>query len=133
MKRIIAAVIAVFVLWTVLDFVVHVVLLTGLYEATADMWRPPEEAKRVLSSVAVLVFAFAFVYIYAQYIEPRSIAIGFQYGLLLGIGVGVSMGFGMYAYMPIPYEMALAWCLGRVVEFATAGLIVGWIFPKPTS
>ena len=131
MKKTIGAVVAVFVLWTVLDFVIHAVLLAGLYEATAYMWRPQEEAKMVLNSVTVFVFALAFVTIYVDLIEKKGVAVGLQYGLLLGIGVGVSMGYGMYAFLPIPRELALGWCLGRVVDFTAGGLLVGWMFQGP--
>ncbi|MEZ4762670.1 MAG: hypothetical protein R3C26_05515 [Calditrichia bacterium] len=32
--------IVVFLVWSALDFVIHVVILSDAYEATKDMWRP---------------------------------------------------------------------------------------------
>ena len=40
MKRIVLAVVAVFVAWSALDFVIHGLILASSYEATARLWRP---------------------------------------------------------------------------------------------
>lgn len=129
MKRIALSVIVVFVLWSVLDYLIHGVLLLGVYDATSELWRPQGEAKMGLNSVVVLVFSFVFVYLYVQYVKEKSMAVALQYGLLLGIGMGVVHGFGMYAFMPMPYSLALAWCLALVVEMTAAGAVVGWLRP----
>ena len=39
-KRIILAVVAVFIAWSILDFILHGLLLRSTYEATANLWRP---------------------------------------------------------------------------------------------
>ena len=39
-KKIIIAIIAVFILWSILDFVIHGVLLSEAYKATVELWRP---------------------------------------------------------------------------------------------
>ena len=50
-KRIVLAVIAVFVLWQVLDFVIHGLILMKTYQATASLWRPRPEMKLGLMRV----------------------------------------------------------------------------------
>jgi hypothetical protein len=42
------------------------------------------------------------------------------------------MGFGTYSFMPLPESLAVAWCVGSIVEAAVAGLLVGWIVTDPT-
>ena len=127
MKKTLLAVIAVFIAWSVLDFVIHGVILKSAYEATASLWRPMNEMKMNVMHIAVLIASFTFVWIYARYISNKSIPTGIKYGLWWGLGAGVSMGYGTYAVIPIPYLMALVWCLGSLAEAATAGLIVGGI------
>jgi len=132
-KRSLLAALVVFLVWSILDFLIHGVILASSYGATADLWRPPDELKMGLMRVVVLIAAVAFVLIYALLVEKKSIATGLQYGILYGIGVGVGMGYGTYSVMPLPYEMALVWFLGSVVEAAVAGVLVGLIMRKSVS
>lgn len=127
MKRMILSIIAVFIAWSVLDFVIHSLILQKTYEATAELWRPMEEMKMGLMYLVTLVYAVSFVCVYGCFFKSHTIATGLQYGLILGIGAGFGMGFGTYSYMPIPQKLALIWFLGTVVEFVAAGLLIGWI------
>ena len=43
MKRTLLAVLAVFVMWSVLDFVIHGLILGSIYMATPHLWRPMHE------------------------------------------------------------------------------------------
>ena len=126
-KRILLAVIAVFMAWSVLDFILHGVLLQSTYEATANLWRPMEEMKMSLMYVVTLLFTGSFVAIYALLVEEKSLGSGIKFGTLFGLASGVSMGFGSYAYMPIPLELAWSWFVGSLVQAIVAGLIVGVI------
>lgn len=127
MKKVVFSVIAVFIVWTVLDFVVHWVILLPAYNATSSLWRPMREMKMPLLHLSVLISVVAFVCIYSQFFSRKGVATGLKYGLWYGLGTGVSMGYGSYAVMPIPYHMALVWFLGTLVEATLGGLIVGSI------
>lgn len=126
-KRIVLAVVAVFVAWQVMDFLLHAVLLQSTYAATAELWRPMPEMKMGLMRLVCLVSAVCFVCLYAWLVRPKSWAAGLSYGLIFGVGAGVSMGFGTFCVMPIPQNLAMAWFIGTIVEAAVAGLLVGWI------
>ncbi len=130
MKRTILAVLAVFVTWSVLDFVVHSVILGSTYAATPQLWRPMSEMKMGLMHFTVLVAAAAFVYLYARFITDKRVETAVLYGLVFGIGTGVPMGYGTYSVMPIPYVMAFVWFAGSVVEAVVAGLVTGLIIKK---
>ena len=127
MKKTLISVIAVFVAWPVLDFVIHGVILRSAYEATANLWRPMNEMKMNVMHMVVLITSFSFAWIYGRMISNKSVATGLKFGLWWGLGAGVSMGYGTYSVMPIPYLMALIWFLGSLMEGAVAGLIVGGI------
>jgi hypothetical protein len=130
MKRIALAVLAVFIAWSAMDFVIHGMVLASSYEATARLWRPMEEMKLWVMHLAGLITALAFVCIYALLIAEKGIGSGVKYGLLFGLGTGVSMGFGTYAFLPIPLYMAVAWFIGTLVETLVGGIIVGSIIRK---
>ncbi|MDC0358630.1 hypothetical protein OAO01_07425 [Oligoflexia bacterium] len=132
-KRAILAIIVVFIIWSILDFILHGILLQASYEATASLWRPMEEMKMGLQYLVTLVFAGCFVAIYGCLVEAKSLAAGVKYGALFGVATGISMGFGSYCYMPIPSSLAWSWFLGTLVEILIAGAIVGAIMRSKAS
>jgi hypothetical protein len=127
MKKGIFSVLAVFVTWSALDFVIHGMILRASYEATASLWRPMGEMKMSVLHLSVLISALAFVVIYSQFFSQKGVATGLKYGFWFGLGTGVSMGYGSYSVMPIPYHMALVWFLGSLGEAILGGLLVGSI------
>lgn len=127
MKRYLLAVAVVFVAWTLLDFVMHGVILRATYMATAELWRPLPEMKFGLIHLVALVSAFCFVGIYQWLVSPKSLLAGVKYGLLFGLGAGFSMGFGTYSTMAIPLHLAAVWCVGTIVQCLAAGVLVAAI------
>ncbi len=130
MKKFLIAVVAVFICWSVMDFIIHNILLGSTYAATAEMWRPMEEMKMGLMYFVTLVVAAVFVRIYSGFFADKTLKSGLLYGALWGVGMGMSMGYGSYAYLPIPYVLAISWFTGTVVEGLAAGAIIGWIFKE---
>jgi hypothetical protein len=126
-KKILLAGVAVFVAWSVLDFIIHGLILQPSYAATPGLFRPQAEMNMLLMYIVVLLAALAFAAAFGWFVSPKNPMTGLKYGLVVGFGAGVSMGYGSYSVMPIPYVMALVWFLGSWVEFAVAGLIVGAI------
>ena len=133
LKRCLLAVVAIFVAWSIVDFVIHGLVLKSTYEATAQLWRPMEQMKMGIMRVVTAVCAAAFVAIYAALVMPKSVTAGLKYGLLFGVATGVSMGFGSYAVMPIPLHLAVIWCVGALVEMIAAGAIAGVIIKEAMS
>lgn len=127
MKKSLLAIVAVFVSWQILDFVIHNVILMGTYAATQELWRPMEEMKMGLMIIVSLVSAASFVLIYDWFFKEKNMMTGLKYGLIFGIGIGISMGYGTYSVQPILYSTALGWFLGTVVETTVAGIITGLI------
>ncbi|MFA7382766.1 MAG: hypothetical protein WC001_04895 [Desulfurivibrionaceae bacterium] len=131
-KRTIWAVVTVFAVWSILDFILHGLFLQATYEATANLWRPMDQMNMPLLYFVTLVFAVCFVLIYGFLVGEKSLASGLLYGALFGLATGISMGFGSYSYMPIPLTLAWSWFVGTWIEAITAGAIVGVIM-KPAA
>lgn len=125
-KRTLLAVLAIFITWSVLDAIIHGVLLKSTYEASASLWRPMDEMNMPLMYLVTLVFTVCFVLIYGL-IERKSLAAGIKFGALFGLATGISMGLGSYSYMPIPLTLAWSWFLGTLIELIVAGAIAGVI------
>ena len=127
MKRGILAVVAVFATFVILDYIIHGIILMSTYQATAHLWRGPEEMILWVMYLSTLVFSIIFVYIYARFFAKKGTGTGVMYGLLMGLAMGTSMGIGSFSVMPIPCNIALTWFLGCIVEMALAGLWLGLI------
>jgi hypothetical protein len=130
MKKLILSTIAVFFAWSVMDYIIHGMILGSSYAATASLWRPMGEMKMGVMYVSVLIAALSFVVIFARFFAKKGIIAGLKYGLWLGVGTGVSMGYGSYSVLPIPYHMAFTWFVGSIIEAAIGGIIVGAIIKK---
>ncbi len=132
-KQTLLATVAVFVLWSVIDFIVHGVLLHSAYQETMHLWRPEDQMHALLMSAVTLFFSLTLMFTYAHYVVPKSLATGLGFGAVLGIGVGTLTGLGSFAYMPIPLYLAAAWYLVNFVKIALAGLIAGRLIKEPTT
>ena len=131
MKQFLSAWLAVFVAWSVLDFVGHGLIFSSMYAALPGVWRPQAEIKMGILYAGVATTAAAFVVIYALLIQSRGLIAGLLYGLLFGLANGASMACGGYAVHPIQPELAIGWFVLVMIETSVAGLIVGSIIRKP--
>ena len=131
LKRNLLAIIAVFVVWSILDYLIHGMLLQSSYEATANLWRPMEEMNPFLCYGVKLGFSICFVLIYDLLISEKSLHNGIKFGLLLGLGNGLMGGLGSYVYMPIPLMLAEAWFAAALVQTVVSGAIVGALIKNP--
>ena len=127
MKRFVLAIIAVFVAWSAMDYLIHEVILKSIYQDTAELWRPVDEMKMGLMFLVTAVVAVVFACLYCSLVSPKSLAAGLKYGLLFGIATGVPMGFGTYCFTPIPLTLAWGWFIGSLVRAIVAGAIVAAI------
>jgi len=127
MRKFILAVVAVFITWSALDFIIHAVILKSTYQETAQLWRPMEQMKMGLMYLVTFVGAASFVVLYAVLGSLKSVVSGLKYGLLFGIATGFPMGFGTYSFMPVPLTLAFAWFIGSLVETTVGGVIIGAI------
>ncbi|MGB5179375.1 MAG: hypothetical protein WBP44_11670 [Gammaproteobacteria bacterium] len=130
LKRPFIAVVVIFIAWSLLDFVIHGLLLQETYEATASLWRPMEEMSMTLMYIVTLAYTVCFVAIYDVFVSQKSVSTGIKYGVLFGLAAGISMGFGSYTFMPIPWSLALSWFTGTLVESIVAGALAGAIIKQ---
>ena len=129
-KRAIIAIVAGFILISILDYLIHGVILSSAYQTTPDLWRPMGEFKMGLMYVVGFLHMAGFVFIYWYLARTKGLATGLAYGLLYGLTTGLSMGFGTYTHTPITLQIAWVWFLGRSVEMLLVGGLVGAIMGR---
>lgn len=124
MKKIIISSVVIFIVWSIIDFLIHGIYLKEAYLETAHLWRPEDEIKMILNTVVVFIAATIFTCIYALLVNRKSIKTALIYGLLYGVSAGITMGYGFYAFSPIPYTMAASWFAINIIEGLAAGGIL---------
>jgi hypothetical protein len=129
-KKTILAIVLIFISWMVIDFFLHGIILSHLYESTAQLWRPSDQMNIPLIYIVTLILILCFVFIYILLINPKSLLSGIKYGILIGLITGTASGFGTYLHMPITLTLAISWFLGGWFKAIVAGVILGVII-KP--
>jgi len=133
-KRWLLASVTVFVIIFILEMVIHGVLLAGIYQETATVWRPQAEMEATMwyMWLGYLIFAPAFVYIYVRGYESGKdgLAQGLRYGVIVGILLSIPQSLGWYSVLPIPAALALYWAVAGMAEVIIAGMATGLIYKK---
>ena len=130
MKKVWTGSIAVFFWFFVAGYVFHQYLMAPLYQATASLWRPPEEMKMVVMLITQVSFSIFFTLIFSKGYTFKGMMEGVRYGFYVAMMVSLPAGYNMYATMPVPYTFALYWFLGGLVLMIGAGIILSYVFGK---
>ncbi|MEW5799083.1 MAG: hypothetical protein AB1728_08760 [Bacteroidota bacterium] len=130
MKKVLIGFVAVYIAMSIMDFLIHGVILASAYEATKDLWRPDMQSLMWIYYVIGLVGSFFFSFIFSKGYEGKGIAEGARYGLYIGIWMSIGMAYGTYGMIAIPYAMAMQWFLYGIVEYVIGGIILALVFGK---
>ena len=124
------SVVAVFVVLSVMDFLINGVLMRADYMATAQLWRPEGEMMIWLFYVVDLFIAYFFTLIFTKGYENKGMMEGVRYGFYVGMLMAVPMAYGTYGAMPIPYSLALKWFLFGLAQYIILGIVVASVYGK---
>lgn len=131
-KRWLLASVAVLVVFTALEFIIHGVLLQGIYQQTASVWRAQADMRRLMWIfwAGYLVFApfFALIYVKGYEKGKPGLGQGFRFGLYMGAMLSVTLSYGWYVILPIPLVLACYWFAAIFVEFTAAGVAAGLVY-----
>ncbi len=130
-KRFILAGLTVFITFEILDFIIHSVILSQMYESLSSIWRPDMMSKMWIMLIVTFILSFIFVYIYSK---------GFTQGLFAGIRFGFIIGFiticvsalNQYVVYPVPFNLVIRWCVYGLIQYILCGMVTSLIY-KPKS
>jgi len=132
-KRFFTAGIVVFVYTFLFEFILHTLVLGGMYAENEHLLRQQDQSSIVyvlLMLLGFLILSFGFCYIFAKGYENRGMAEGLRFGLLIGVTFAVSNALVEYSVFPIPGSWLWAWVVAYLIQWLVAGLIVAGIY-KP--
>lgn len=128
-KRFWLSIFAVWVVMFLTDWLFHGVWLSGLYQATAQYWRPMDEMQSMMwwMWVGHAIFAWAFVWIYSQGITTANQwGQAFRYALAFLLVSKVPEQLGVWAVSPYPGELVLKWAFVSLVQALACSFVMTW-------
>jgi len=108
-KKYILAVLAVFVVFELLDFIIHSVILADAYESLQGVWRQNMMNYMWVMYVTALIWSVFFVYIFTKGYQNRGWLEGLRYGLLIGLLMLVMGMFNQWGVYPLPIGLVVQW------------------------
>ncbi len=130
-RKVALGTVAVFVLWSILDFVIHGVLLSPLYAALPNLFRPMQQILMPLLYGVTLLVALCYTILFGLGGPRTGVKDALAFGLFYGLATGLGMGFGTYAVQPISLGLAFGWFAGTLVETIAGALLLHWLMrPK---
>lgn len=122
---------AVFVTVMVSNFVIHQVLLKGIYGATPQLWRPEAEMAGHMCYMLAGQFltALFFAWIFVHGYKGTGIMEGVRFGLLMG-GFQTGGNLIMYAVQPYPCNLVCSWILCGFAQAILVGVVASLTYKK---
>jgi hypothetical protein len=133
-KKLVVGWIVVFIVMSVLEFLLHGVILSSTYnsEAVRKFTRPESEMMGMMwiYYVVYLIVSFFFTLIFSKGYEGKGIVEGVRYGLYMGLLMATPMAYASYAMLPMPYSLALSWFISGIIEYIILGIVVAMVYGK---
>jgi hypothetical protein len=133
LKRVLLSGLSIFVVWTLLDLLLHRLVLAPLYEQDASLWRPFDQMNIALIYFVIFGLLVVFIGTYQMLVRPKSLGAGLRFGAFIGFALGISVGVGTYIHMPIPLALAWGWLIGGWLKGLAAGAIVGKLITETSA
>lgn len=133
-KRLILAMLAVFLAIWITDFLIHGIWLLGTYKETASLWRTEEDMSNHMGWMLLgqLLTAVTFVTVWAAGFAARNhLRCAVYYGLFMGLFRESTTPI-YYAVQPMPGALMAQWFLAGLVQAVLLGLLVFLVYkPRP--
>ena len=135
------SVVVVFIVFAVLQFIAHPILLGKWYSSpeTQHLWKPEEvqKTRMIWHFISELVFAIFFVLIYSKGFEPGKgyISQGLRYSFYAGLLVYLPITLTHYVVLAAPGKMLALQGIYNLITVLITGLVLGALYkpaPRPT-
>ena len=124
--------VAVFVVFQVMGYLVHSVLLADTYETLAAVFRPELAGIMWMMMLGQAAYLLVFCYIFTIGHEGKGIAEGVRYGALMGLFLSIPMAVDQYVVFPISGNLAIMWFVSSLVFLIVCGAVFAAIY-KPAA
>lgn len=120
---------AVFVFVYLADWLIHGVLLSGMYAATASVWKQPFDMAWMF--IGRICFALAIVYLFARKMNRGQMSTKqcVTYGGWLGVFWGSTI-VSCYSYLPVPGMLIFWWIVASIVLGLGSGYVISLTYRR---
>lgn len=128
--RLLAASVAGWFAYVVVDFLVHAVVLAQWWRATQSYWLPPLELLRRIpfgyASFAIYcaVLAWLLKRLYGDRLNPSR---GLRFGAIAGLVFGLGSVLATYSVFHMPPSALVVWPVSVLLESTVAGGVMSWV------
>ncbi len=133
-KKLAVSWLVVFICVSVLNFLIHGILLSADYQALPQLMRPPIEGPKYMPYMffAFAVFALAMVWIYAQGAKPGTpwLGQGIRFGIAVWALTSVPMYLIYYSVQPWPLGITLKQIGFEFVSVVIYGIVTAALYGK---
>jgi len=129
-KKLWTGFIAAYVVLSLLNYVIHQVILRDTYMKLIEsgFMRGEEAGTMWIYFVTALVVAFFFTLIFSKGYNGTGAGEGVRFGLYAGLLLMTPFAYDTYASVPIPYSLALQWFLYGIIEYVILGVVVSMVY-----
>jgi len=129
-KKLLTGFVAVYVVMSLTNFVIHQVLLRDTYMTLVQsgMMRGEEAGMMWIYFVTALVVSFFFTLIFSKGYNGTGVGEGIRFGFYAGLMMVTPFAYDSYASLPIPYGLALQWFLYGMIQYLILGVVVSMVF-----
>ena len=132
-KRLVLAILALFVGVFATDFLIHGVWLQNAYKESASLWRTEAEMQSHMGWLMLgqFIAATAFVVLWAKgFAASACLRCACLYGLFMGL-FSQATTLITYAVQPLPAGIAMRWFIAGAVQGVLLGVLVFFVYtPK---
>jgi hypothetical protein len=131
-KKLWTGFIVIFIVWNILDYIVHGVLLRADYTSPemVRLLRADMHDKMWIFYLVSLITSFFLTLIFSKWHTGKGLGEGIQFGVYVGLLCGTPMSYSSYAMYPIPSPLAMQWFIYGMLQFIILGIVLSLIFGK---
>lgn len=127
-KRFIAAVIAVFITFMALDFIIHNIILMDVYASLKNLWRPDMESLMWMMPLITFTLSVLVTLLFIRGYQDNGVMEGVRFGILVGLMTNGLGAFSQYWMYPLPFSLAVKWFAFGLIEFIIAGIVLSLVY-----
>lgn len=129
-KKFFITFVVLYVVGSILNFLIHIVWLGSTYEQLAYVWRTDMDKYMWVQWVTALFYCFFFVFIFARGQQNKGVLEGVRYGLIIWGFYSIPSIYGQFMVYPLPYYLVIRWLFADLVVLIILGVLTTVLY-KP--
>ncbi len=129
-KKALIAIIVIFIVHEVLNFLIHGLILGSIYQTMLETWRPDMQNWMWIMNIGNLIFVFFFVFIFAKGYEGKGIIEGIRFGLIIAGLMTIPGMLAQFAVYNVTFILTIYWIIFNSIQMVINGIIASLIY-KP--